>query len=328
MLEENIPKVIEFDLKKNSSDFGWSDYYGANFVASNYCGIKEKTNVFFWHHGLVSPWESLSFNHVVFNLKNKRLNYFVSSKSQCEILKKNGFVNVKAIGLPIVYVNKPQVKRIPNSLLIMPSHSLVGQMINNKQAMQTFVKTVEKYKSYFSKIGVCLHKNDFENNYWVDEFKKIGLEIYLGAQNNDKNTYYRQSFYYSMYETVFTNDFGSHVAYALFFGCKVSISDLSISLDLLYDGTWNRNPDSINHFYSEDFLNLKELYLKKFYVNPFDAVSDVELGKELVGYYYKVSPFKMRVLFGWSLLGKVFWVFKNMHYDLNIKTRIRNLFSK
>jgi hypothetical protein len=131
-----------------------------------------------------------------------------------------------------------------------------------------------------------------------------------------------------MYETVFTNDFGSHVAYALFFGCKVSISDLSISLDLLYDGTWNRNPDSINHFYSEDFLNLKELYLKKFYVNPFDAVSDVELGKELVGYYYKVSPFKMRVLFGWSLLGKVFWVFKNMHYDLNIKTRIRNLFSK
>jgi hypothetical protein len=326
MLVNSAPNVIEYELKPNSSDWGWSDYYGANFVASNYCNLDEQTNDFFWHHGLVSPWESLSCEHIVFNMKDKNLRYFVSSREQSELLIKNGFSRAKSIGLPIVYVEIEKTERIKNSLLIMPSHTLVGQLINNKSSMLRFIDLVNEYKKYFDKIGVCLHKNDFENNYWVEEFNSLGLEILLGAQNNDKNTYYRQAYYYSTYESILTNDFGSHVAYALFFGCKVSISNLSIEVNLLDDGTWARNPSSINHIYSNEFISMRDKYLSKFYVEPTMAVEDIELGKELVGYYYKISPFKMKFLFKWSTLGKLYWNLNDLKYKLNLKNKIKNLF--
>jgi hypothetical protein len=328
MLVNNAPNVIEYTLKPNSSEWGWSDYYGANFVASNYCNLSEQTNDFFWHHGLVSPWESLCYEHIVFNMKNKKMRYFVSSSEQSELLIKNGFSRAKAIGLPIVYVELEKTERIKNSLLIMPSHTLVGQLINNKSSMLRFIDIVNEYKKYYDKIGVCLHKNDIENNYWVEEFNSLGIEILLGAQNNDKNTYYRQAYYYSTYDTILTNDFGSHVAYALFFGCKVSISEFSLEIDLLMDGTWQRNPESINHIYSDEFISMKDSFLRKFYVSPLNAITDISLGKQLVGYNHKVSPFKMRLFFGWSILGKIYWKIIFIKDLLMVRTRLKQFFKK
>lgn len=307
-----LPEVVEFEHDLLNPYNGWRDYYGALKIAAEYCNTEFiSLKNFVWYHGVINPWFSNSASYLTYNLKNKNQIYFVTSEQQYQTLKKSGYIHTYKIGLPVIYVPKLALERIPNSLLIMPSHTLVGNTIFNPETMDAFLdKVLHNSKFSSNSILACLHKNDIENNHWIPNLQKRGIMYIQGAANNDQNALLRQSMLFSQFETMVTNDFGSHVAYALFFGVKVSIQDFELKINHEIDGTFNNDIKGTTFLYSST-KSEKRIYLKQFYQTVDNAVADLSLGKYLVGYEHKLTPFKMRLLFGVSTIGKLYWTFKN-----------------
>src|SRR5688572_4025917 len=110
---------------------GWSDNYGAIRLAAAYAGLVCPPRFALrgiWQHGCFGPWYNSSPSTLVYNTPAVReLPVFVARPDQAEILRQDGVAGARAIGLPILYTPTPAVERIPGSLLVVPTHSLIGE---------------------------------------------------------------------------------------------------------------------------------------------------------------------------------------------------------
>ena len=304
-----LPRISLFNPFENEDKLGllcWNEYYGGINIARKYCRLwffEKKKNYFLWYHGVIAPWED-SCELLTYNKVDKECKYFVATKEQEDILKKNGYKNVYSIGLPIIYLKSKKIKRYSKTMLIMPSHTLFGEKIINKKILSDFLDLVlfeNKLHNQFDQknILVCLHSNDIQNGYWLEELKDRGLSYVQGASNNDINAYKRQMYLFSQFETMVTNNFGSHVAYALFFGVKVCIKDMTIITDPTIDSTFNLLPNKVKAL-SDKKRIIQRDYLNKFYCNLNHSKSDVQLGEYLVGKSNKITKNRMKILFDWK----------------------------
>lgn len=295
-----IKLPVKQGFKRDSENhhlYGWSDNYGAIEVAAEYCGspipMKYPYQWFNWSHGCYGSWRLVHPGLITLNLENKKLKYLVATKKDEIFLKNNGYPNVKAIGLPILYVKDIKIKRIPNSLLIMPSHTVRGDKKVDKEAYESYIDFIKPYLKYFSAVKVCLHSGCIANNMWVNEFTALGIEIIEGADGNDKNALLRQKYLFKQFDFITSNNWGSHIAYALFFGCKVSISGPFTPIlkeNFLRETAWKNNPETLELLFSDKVKAERNKILKHLYVNPNEGLSDVELGKQLIGFYEKKTP--------------------------------------
>jgi hypothetical protein len=302
-MQLTLPQVKIFEQDPQNYLYGWSDQYGALCVASMYCKYNIKLSnpidYFVWHHGCHGPWESIHPGLITYNLKNKNLRYFVASKEQEIFLKENGYKNAKAIGLPIVYVERPKLNRIPESLLIMPSHSLLSDYKKDKVEYNKYIEDISKYIVKYKHVYACLHHNCIANNMWVEEFNALGVHIIEGARTDDKNAYLRQAYIFSQFENMTTNSWGSHVAYALHFGVKVSIYGHVVKRtieEILKDGTWSRDPKTAYILYDKKVNIERNQSLMRFMNPPDQCVEDVPYGNTLVGFENKLSPEDLKSL--------------------------------
>ncbi len=292
-----LPDIKLFNQHPNNREFGWSDHYGAIKVAERYVGNKIAINHyhqwFFWSHGCQGPWLNIHPGILTHFLENKNLKYLLINKTQEIYLKNYGFKNVKAIGLPFIYVNEVNLQRIPNSLLIMPSHTLLGDKKLDKEAYESYTDFIKPFLTHFSVVKACIHYSCIRNNMWVDEFNKLGIEIIEGARTDDENALLRQTYLFKQFDFVTTNSWGSHVAYGLFHGCKVSIAGPFFPRpkeDFLRDGKWKRNPSILDIILSKEIEENKNELLKELFTLPNEAKTNVEFGRQLVGYYDKKTP--------------------------------------
>lgn len=304
----NLPPYEPFEFEEAHAFNFWRDYYGALEIVKKYCSLKPETRFrdFCLYHGVFPPgYNTLSI--LTNKLFDKNKIYFVTDNDQKRILIENGYTKTFCIGLPIIYAPIPKVNRIKGSILIMPSHSLVGCITYNEGKRGEFLDEILKNNNIDSKnILACLHSNDVKNGFWVDELKERGISFIEGAKTNDKNAYHRQVALFSQFEYMITNDFGSHVAYALYLGVKVVLKDFPVELKALYDLVEERvTPETGLTF--EDLENLKKVTLKDLYTDISDAKPHVELGSYFLGFEHKVSPSKMKRLLGISFYGKVYW---------------------
>lgn len=307
-----LPEIKLFKQDPDNRLYSWTDNYGALVIASKYSGLElildERYKYFCWHHGCHGPWENVHPGLLTYNSPDKNLKYFVGSTDQELFLKSHGYHRVKAIGLPIIYVAKPEVPRLKKSLLIMPSHSLRGQQDVDRSVIRNYVEFVSEYTGYYDRVAVCIHHSCIENGLWVDEFKDSCIEIIEGARTDDENALLRQLYLFQQFEDVTTNNWGSHVAYALYCGCKVSISgpyhEKTYS-DALKDGTWARNKEALSLFRSTEVKSRKDAFLSALYRSPVEGSSDIELGNYFVGMANKVTPLEMRIQFSPSTTDKI-----------------------
>jgi hypothetical protein len=292
-----LPSVNIFKQDPNHYLYRWSDHYGAFEVASKYLrkkiGLMYPEEYIVWHHGLYGPWLNVHPLLISFGASDKSFKIFVARKDQEDFLKQNGFLKAKAIGMPIIYEETPKVDRIKNSLLIMPPHTLNREEKKDAAVYNDYIEYLKQFVDKYEVTFACIHNNCMRNGMWIDEFKSIGVDIISGAQTNDANALSRQLHLFKQFETVTTNQWGSHVAYALYCGAKVSISGPVVSRerdDYLKDASWSEKPHILDLILSEEVKFKQEDALKKFRVNPTDAVSDEEYGRFLVGYDLKLSP--------------------------------------
>lgn len=117
--------------KRAVTENGWSENYGATLAAAQYAGITIKSPLSFqgfWQHGCFGPWE-LEIPGVSTYFKNDEFRdwpVFVARTEEEILLQKQGLTKARAIGLPIVYATYIEQPRLPESLLIVPTHTLAG----------------------------------------------------------------------------------------------------------------------------------------------------------------------------------------------------------
>lgn len=301
-MNDNLPPVVPVRLFTRQED-GWSDQYGALQVATTYAGSSLPVRYTLrgvWQHGCFAPWQDHSPDLLCFNAPNARERpVWVARQDQADLLLRSGYAKVQAIGLPIVYTSDSAVDRAQGSLLILPTHTLVGDVFADRTPFERYADELVQQAAQFSRVTVCVHPNCQKNGLWVREFTERGFEVIYGASNNDRNALLRMRWLFGRYETVTTNGWGSHVAYALACGSKVSIDGTQprrSMADILRDTTWAADPAALKRELDETARRREREFLREFLVPPAAAVSNPELGRWLIGAEHKLSPTEMAVV--------------------------------
>ncbi|MCX6327723.1 MAG: class I SAM-dependent methyltransferase [Bacteroidia bacterium] len=287
-----------------------SHAYGDVHIASTYCGFKQDRLSINgeWQHGAIIPERNIHPEFVIgsdgrsFSRRTVSA-YYVAREDQKKYLESCGYKYVHAIGMPIIYLEKPKIERIKNSLLIMPIHSL-SDTIENFSG-DSYANYIDSISPYFSEIALCVHSSCFTKGHWMQPFIDRGITIIEGADERDINSLNRMAHLFCRFEFVATNGFGSHLAYAAFFGAKVSINGPIEKFD--------RNIYTKNLFYSNvpELLDIlekwdKEEFIKKAYpflfIEPQNAKCLNDWAEFQLGLECKKSPRQLKRLFGWSFM--------------------------
>jgi hypothetical protein len=286
---------------------GEPDYYGATKIIASICRKKEiatytpKT----WLHGwnYVKP---LKFIRQIILWGHENNVHLVHTNQQKNFALDMGYRFTEAIGSPFVYVEKSQNKRIPNSILIMPQHSLA--QAENKIFPHNYLDYISNIKNKFGLVVVCLHHHDAQKSEWPDKLKKLNIHWITGACVDDSNSLYRMRSIFDSFEYMTTNTLGSHVPYAALSGCKVSIDGPFNKLDpAIFDNDpWYNNKKELLdyklNFHNENYGRLLYSHL---YICPDDSCQSIDWASKELGEENKKNPKELIKIFGWSKSARI-----------------------
>jgi hypothetical protein len=297
-----LPDLAPIPLFSRHED-GWSDQYGALHVASAYCGWELPSRYSLnglWHHGCIGPWYNFDPGLLSSSAPGARARPLYTARcDQAKVLEQHGFAQVRPVGLPMVYAPETKVSRIAGSLLVVPTHTLTGDTFPDRSDFDRYADEIREISGRFTRVVVCVHPICRRNGLWVDEFSRRGFEIVYGAQNNDRNSLLRIRALFGHFESVTTNGWGSHVAYALALGNRVSIFGTEPRRrheDFLRDAAWAANKAALDAVSSPEVKLEERAFLRSVLVHPAEARTDVELGRYLIGADHRISAEDMRAL--------------------------------
>ncbi len=306
-INADLPLVKEIQLGPWRRSYG-AHFYGALQVAAEYCGLPRVPPQLFgsWQHGVWPPWQKVQPEIIVYDAP-KSMRCFVAREDEVAFLQPAGYRSVKAIGLPIIYTPPSGLSRIPNSLLVMPTHSLSSDV--KLPSTDQYVAEIASLKNKFDLIVACVSAYCIANNLWVPQFKANGINIVRGAGIADMNALHRMRALFDRFEYMTTDSYGSHVFYALYFGVKVSIWGTPTPVfreNYLRDEGCAAHPEAIDKLLSEETRRQGELYLSPLRVDPWRGIRNVELGKSMMGETNKLGPEELRDAFHWTPLRNFF----------------------
>ncbi len=297
-LEDRLPPIEKIELK------GEANFYGASYLIASKLGMKHPPRSYaHWRHG----WAVPPVTHPRQLARGKPQDmHLVATEEHVQILKKFGFKKTEAVGLPFIYADDVQVERMPGSLLVMPAHSL--PYTNHDWDQATYAKEIAALKPYFSTVVACISNACVAKGYWTSEFDKQGIPWVVGAEVKDKNALIRMNCLFKSFDFMTTNVIGSHVAYAAYSGCKVSIYGKYASRekeDYTNDPWYKKHPDLLEvELKKNREKSVREKYPELF-IFPADAVERKLWGKEMVGADFKKSPKQVARLLGWSTTQRI-----------------------
>ena len=227
---------------------------------------------------------------------------YVAREDHATYLRSNGIRDATAIGLPFVYTPRCEVSKRPNSLLVVPTHTLSGDSADtfeDRTSFQKYASEIAAVRSHFDEIWACIHPSCAKNGLWIEEMKSAGCNIVQGASVGDRNALLRMKTLFSTFGYVTTNGWGSHIPYAMACGAMVSVHGTKPDRTLgqmLRDSTWAENPDAAKRAVSPATKEKESQFLGQFRCLPHLAKSNAALGRKLIGADHKVSRRKMRQL--------------------------------
>jgi len=299
-----LPPISEYALKPWCQSFG-GDYYGALQVAAEYCGLQEPPSRYpgAWQHGTWPPWQQIRPEVVVYDAP-KSIRCFVARQDEAAFLKAGGYRKAQAIGLPIIYTRPSGLPRIPNSLLVMPTHSLASDVLT--PSTEQYVREIASIRNRFDVVAACVSPHCIAKGLWVSQFAQQGIQVIRGAGISDINALKRMRALFESFEYVTTDSYGSHVYYAMYYGAKVSIWGTATPVlreNVLSDGAWAAYPEAVDQLFTEETERKGEVYLGPLRVDPWAGVQEVGVSRLMVGHDIKLSPDELRAAFGWTPLG-------------------------
>jgi hypothetical protein len=305
--DHSLPKVAPFTPKPWPTGTG-SDNYGALHVAAGYCALNRVPDFFpgIWQHGCVPPWQQLRPEVVIYDAPSTT-RCWVARADEEEYLRRNAYRKARAIGLPIVYTEQSNARRVPGSLLVMPNHAI--PLDKRGRDSQEYVDSIVRIAPRFEKVAACVSAGCIANGLWAPLFTAAGIPVIHGASVSDANSLDRMRALFETFEFMTTPLYGSHVAYSLYLGGKVSLwgnaAEPLTKEWLLRDSIWAKYPETTEQYCSAETAGKQEELLGRFRVQPWEGVEDRELGAWMVGEKNRLSPDEMKKAFRWGRRGRV-----------------------
>lgn len=300
---KNINKY-KLDLIRNSNGI---HRYGFSKLLAKLCGFNITPKPFAdWVHGWL--WHDIPDAELLGCSKiKKHKRIIVCNDREKKSLEINNYNNVEVGGLPFAYVEKQNVQRHANSLLIMPAHSAEVEKISKK--MDDYFDYMYEVKKDFDQVYVCIHYLDFHQD--MHKAAEIrGFKVIEGARPDNGNSLLRMRSIFDSFEYVTSNSIGSHMIYSLYAGCKFSFSGPIYNPDEShYLSGGNPNGHSENFVKLLIYIN-SEIYLKKrfnrfFFDHPGCGISDLEFASIEVGEDNLLNSEKIIKYLGWDAKGQV-----------------------
>lgn len=206
------------------------DFYGASrlVLKKHWRGYKSGFGLFkeqhqlkgFWTHGWTYfPCEFLELYR--WHDAPAAWPLLVHQEEERERLARLGVKNVHAVGAPFIYCPEPQVERLPQSLLVMPSHSL--ENLRPRHEEEEYFEALDAVLSNFKTAAACVHPSCLRSGRWIKGFESRGIPYIVGAEVSDRNGLLRIKQIMSRFTHVTSNWIGSCIAYAAACGCSVSL---------------------------------------------------------------------------------------------------------
>lgn len=283
------------------------DCYGASRLISNQLKLPFTPRSFaYWLHG----WNSAPVAFIEQFGMPYCGQYLVHTTSESNFLVSKGF-NATAVGSPFLYttaaIKKRPVKRLSDSLLIMPPHGMLytTEVWNEKR----YIEYIAAIKDQFEYVAVCISPSDIEKGIWVSNFSKLEIPIIKGAAMHDANALIRMRTLFELFEFVTTNSIGSHVAYAAYSGAKVSFWG-----DYVYHTTDSLKDDVVfasNKAFLEYWVyhcsekSVRDRFDFLFCTHPRMAVTEIDHAASWLGANNIVSALMIAKLLGWFPTGQL-----------------------
>jgi hypothetical protein len=284
-----------------------SRQYGSRWLVAKHCGLGAPPREIHgeWQHGWQPEYmnwhpEGVVGTNGISRHARESVPQFVARGDQELALRGFGYTKAHAVGHPIVYLDSPEIERVPNSLLVMPVHSLAST--NHHWDFDEYADAIAAESSGFDHVVACISPNCIEKGYWVDAFLRRGIEVVSGAGFLDKNAYLRMALLFKRFEYTTTNGYGSHLAYAQFFGSKVSLFGPRPTyrrVDYVKDPFYMRCPELLD-FVLDPPMHERVVNRWPFLsCHPREGGADICWAEEQLGKGSKRDPEFLMDAFGW-----------------------------
>ena len=182
-----------------------------------------------WVHGWVPQGEDHFIRLLAQRAHPKRLN-LVATEADAAILAENGYDSL-AIGLPFLYARSPNVKRLSNSILLVPAHSARGMLPTNPSNWLRKLEIEFDVHNSYEHVYVLLHHNEFRHPEILTWCEGARYTCLLGGHPNDLNSLDRLAQIFRSFETVYGQEPGSFVPMAALSGARVGVAPSSTYQD-------------------------------------------------------------------------------------------------
>jgi hypothetical protein len=282
-----------------------ADYYGASALIATASGYASPPrSIASWKHGVLFETE-LTYPQLMLTEGNRFTRHLVANGSQVTMLKRGAYLRVHAVGAPYLYVEAAPAPRMGGSLLVMPAHSL----LNSRHAFdeRAYVGELQAIRNRFSTMVACISPPCVREGLWTHEFEQAGIPWIPGADSSDGNALRRMDAIFSRFDYVTTNVLGSHVAYAAYSGCKVSIWGpyARYRAEDYKHLPWYRKHGSRTAELVEAF---SEAHVRRnnpmLFREPWEAARLAEWAAHHLGLEHKRRPEETATLLGWSRMGQ------------------------
>jgi hypothetical protein len=299
-----------------------SHAYGANLIAGDYCGTSELGPVVpgYWMHGWMPAYHNVDPALIALHKKHgqsegydyesqiaREKNHtpqWVSRADQQQYLISHGYQHVEVVGLPAVYLPQLDVRRVPGSLLVMPPHSHKCHGPGTPLA-ESYADAIADVRKDFEHVWVCLNEDDLRAQQWVESFRRRGIGVFLGTDQSDPRTLLRLKRILRSFEYVTTNGFGSHIAYAAYWGARVSVFGPFAEFPRARMARTHavkmfpRLLDAAYWLCTEEALRQHYPFL---FTEPKQATDRTKWGAFEVGEQHRRSPHELAALFAWPMV--------------------------
>lgn len=282
-----------------------ADYYGASDLIGTALGLAAPPrSVASWKHG-VSYERSMNAPELLLTEGNRATRHLVANEWQAARLRKAGYLRVHAVGAPFLYVDPGAPARLPRSLLVMPAH----HVLNATHAFdeQGYMDGLRAIRGRFDLVVACVSAACLRSGSWTRALDRAGIPWIVGADSSDRNALRRMKQMFSAFEFVTTNALGSHVAYAAYSGCRVSIWGPYAQVRLedyrdvpWYQKHWGRASELVD-CYSESHVRRSHPGLFR---DPWEAEGLGAWAEAFLGHEHKQEPAELARLLGWTAIGQ------------------------
>ena len=281
-----------------------ADYYGASTQIANALGRSQpfRSSVG-WQHGWVS--EPVTDVRQIVGGEHIPPRHLVGTKSQAESLVREGCEAV-AVGLPIIYAETEPVSRIGNTLLVFPAHVTRQSGLSIDQ--NEYVGYIADQAKHFEAIVACVSGQCVARGFWTETLERHRIPWIPGAGIEDANALARITTMLSHVSCVTSHAIGSHLAYAAWCGCRVSLSGPEhrfVRRDLENEPFYKSNPDLIPVTLNRMSRSVFVGHYPHLAAEPSEAKACQPWGEEQVGQKHRKSPEQISRLLGWRLSDRV-----------------------